>query len=319
MRPARKLRAGEQLLAADGGPVVAVGDRTDGRRHVRASTLLGDGDPLDVLDAHGEMPLPPYIHDAARPTPTATRPSTPDARLGRRPDRRAAPHRRRARRRWPPTAIDVAPCRARRRPRHVRSRSPRTTRSTHRDAQRALPGAGRDLGGVRAARAGCVVAVGTTTVRALESGGGDRAPRRAAPTCSSTAASTFAGRRRADDQLPPAAHDAADDDRRVRRAALARPLRRRRWPRATGSCPSATPCCSTGTPQERRAVHAGPTVDVEADRRRGPRRRRHTPPAARYRTPCFMPVGTRGAVKYLSAADYDAPRRRRSCSATPTT
>jgi queuine tRNA-ribosyltransferase len=26
----------------------------------------------------------------------------------------------------------------------------------------------------------------------------------------------------------------------------------------------------------------------------------------RYRTPCFMPVGTRGAVKYLSAADYDA-------------
>ena len=24
-----------------------------------------------------------------------------------------------------------------------------------------------------------------------------------------------------------------------------------------------------------------------------------------YRTPCFMPVGTRGAVKYLSAADYE--------------
>ncbi len=29
-----------------------------------------------------------------------------------------------------------------------------------------------------------------------------------------------------------------------------------------------------------------------------------------YRTPCFMPVGTRGAIKYLSAADYDRPRRR---------
>ena len=29
-----------------------------------------------------------------------------------------------------------------------------------------------------------------------------------------------------------------------------------------------------------------------------------------YRTPCFMPVGTRGAVKYLSAADYDRARRR---------
>ena len=25
-----------------------------------------------------------------------------------------------------------------------------------------------------------------------------------------------------------------------------------------------------------------------------------------YRTPCFMPVGTRGAIKYLSADDYDA-------------
>ena len=24
-----------------------------------------------------------------------------------------------------------------------------------------------------------------------------------------------------------------------------------------------------------------------------------------YRTPCFMPVGTRGAIKYLSAADYE--------------
>jgi queuine tRNA-ribosyltransferase len=27
---------------------------------------------------------------------------------------------------------------------------------------------------------------------------------------------------------------------------------------------------------------------------------------ASYRTPCFMPVGTRGSVKYLTAADYDA-------------
>ena len=24
-----------------------------------------------------------------------------------------------------------------------------------------------------------------------------------------------------------------------------------------------------------------------------------------YNTPCFMPVGTRGAIKYLSAADYE--------------
>lgn len=25
-----------------------------------------------------------------------------------------------------------------------------------------------------------------------------------------------------------------------------------------------------------------------------------------YRTPCFMPVGTRGAIKYLSAVDYES-------------
>jgi queuine tRNA-ribosyltransferase len=31
-----------------------------------------------------------------------------------------------------------------------------------------------------------------------------------------------------------------------------------------------------------------------------------TTAAGTYRTPCFMPVGTRGAVKYLSAADYEA-------------
>ena len=30
-----------------------------------------------------------------------------------------------------------------------------------------------------------------------------------------------------------------------------------------------------------------------------------TPRRGSYRTPCFMPVGTRGAVKYLSAADFD--------------
>ena len=32
-----------------------------------------------------------------------------------------------------------------------------------------------------------------------------------------------------------------------------------------------------------------------------------------------MPVGTRGAIKYLSAADHERARRPRSCSATPTT
>lgn len=46
------------------------------------------------------------------------------------------------------------------------------------------------------------------------------------------------------------------------------------------------------------------TIDVEATDGRA---RAGTVRTARgaYRTPCFMPVGTRGAIKYLSAADYE--------------
>lgn len=59
VRPARKLRAGEVLLAGDTELV-----RIDGRTatgDTMTVTLLGEGDPLDLLSAHGEMPLPPYI------------------------------------------------------------------------------------------------------------------------------------------------------------------------------------------------------------------------------------------------------------------
>lgn len=47
-------------------------------------------------------------------------------------------------------------------------------------------------------------------------------------------------------------------------------------------------------------------VTVQIDGREG-RARATTATTARgvYRTPCFMPVGTRGAVKYLSAIDYE--------------
>ena len=86
-------------------------------------------------------------------------------------------------------------------------------------------------------------------VRALESAAATGRARRAAPTCSSAGASTFAGRRRAAHQLPPAPLVAARPGRRVRRAPLARPLRRRRWPRATASSPSATPCSLARRPR----------------------------------------------------------------------
>ena len=47
------------------------------------------------------------------------------------------------------------------------------------------------------------------------------------------------------------------------------------------------------------------TVDVEAHRRRGPGRARSPPPRGTFATPCFMPVGTRGAVRTLSSADLE--------------
>jgi S-adenosylmethionine:tRNA ribosyltransferase-isomerase len=58
VRPARKLRTGEVLLGESGEPVVEVGERRDdGDTFV--VTLLGSVDGL--LTEHGEMPLPPYI------------------------------------------------------------------------------------------------------------------------------------------------------------------------------------------------------------------------------------------------------------------
>lgn len=69
VRPGRKLRAGEELMAADGTPVV----RVDGRAPAGDTflvTLIGEGDPFELLATHGEMPLPPYItsagHDPGR-------------------------------------------------------------------------------------------------------------------------------------------------------------------------------------------------------------------------------------------------------------
>lgn len=58
VRPARKLRPGEQLFAPDGTSVVEVGER---RGETFAVTLLGPVDSLELLGSHGEMPLPPYI------------------------------------------------------------------------------------------------------------------------------------------------------------------------------------------------------------------------------------------------------------------
>ena len=57
VRPGRRLPAGTVLAAEDGTPVAEVGEVADedGERHVR---LLADP------EAHGSVPLPPYIHEA---------------------------------------------------------------------------------------------------------------------------------------------------------------------------------------------------------------------------------------------------------------
>jgi len=62
VRPARKLKPGERLYAVDGTPVIEIGDRTQAGDTFTV-TLLGSVDSLEMLDAHGEMPLPPYISE----------------------------------------------------------------------------------------------------------------------------------------------------------------------------------------------------------------------------------------------------------------
>ena len=60
VRPARKLKPGEQLLADDGTPVIEIGTRAASGDTFTVS-LVGSVDSLDVLERHGQMPLPPYI------------------------------------------------------------------------------------------------------------------------------------------------------------------------------------------------------------------------------------------------------------------
>ncbi len=59
VRPGAKLRVGERLLDGD-VPVVCMGERTPAGDTFWVE-LIGDDDPVTLLDRHGEMPLPPYI------------------------------------------------------------------------------------------------------------------------------------------------------------------------------------------------------------------------------------------------------------------
>ena len=63
VRPARKLKVGEILASGSGVPVVRIGERTDAG-DTFCVELVASGESIDglaVLEQYGEMPLPPYI------------------------------------------------------------------------------------------------------------------------------------------------------------------------------------------------------------------------------------------------------------------
>jgi S-adenosylmethionine:tRNA ribosyltransferase-isomerase len=64
-RPARRLRVGERVEVGDGFDVVIEDRAPGGRRLVRL--LARDGDAAAALERLGHMPLPPYIRRADRP------------------------------------------------------------------------------------------------------------------------------------------------------------------------------------------------------------------------------------------------------------
>ncbi len=59
VRPAKKMRPGEELFS-NGVPLVRVIRRSDAG-DTMVVELIGEGDPLALLQTFGEMPLPPYI------------------------------------------------------------------------------------------------------------------------------------------------------------------------------------------------------------------------------------------------------------------
>ena len=59
VRPGKRLHGGEVLFNGD-EPMIRMGQRTAAGDTFEVE-LLGDLDPLELLDRHGEMPLPPYI------------------------------------------------------------------------------------------------------------------------------------------------------------------------------------------------------------------------------------------------------------------
>ncbi len=297
VRPGAKVKPGAVLLDAVGDPVVEMLGRSPAGDtfHVR---ILGEDDPLATLERHGEMPLPPYI---TAPLTDRDRYQTVYAD---RPGSAAAPT---AGLHLTPSLLDaltaqgVGMARGWKLVVGLDTFQPISTVDPldHRihSERYAVPADVLE----RCGEARRVVAVGTTAVRALESaatfGRLEGRNRALHPPWL-----RLEGRRPADDQLPHAAHDAAPDDRGLRRPPVAAAVRGR----VGGAVP--LPVLrrrhAARSPCRGRSLMRPVTFEVEATDGAA---RAGTATTARgsYTTPCFMPVGTRGAIKYLSAADYE--------------
>ena len=308
-RPRRGDGSGQALVRPAAGCRRA---RCCGRRRRRSSrsgatpaTANGRSGCSRRSSEHGAVPLPPYIDaplaDPERYQTVYARPR----RLGRGADRRAAPHRTRCstgagtraprwrpstwRSGWPPSG-----------------RSPSTRRGS-RHARRALRRAAGDDGRVPA-----------------PSGSSPSAPRRCGrssrrPRGESTGRTDLFIRAPFEFQVVDVLLTNFHMPRSSLlvlldafcRAALARPLRQSRWPRATGSCPSATPCSS------RRRV----TLAARARRAPTARRRATTVTTARgtFRRRASCRSGTRGAVQARWPPPISRTSAPRWCWPTPTT
>jgi hypothetical protein len=243
--------------------------------------------------------------------------------------RRAAAGGARSRRHGVEFAADAARGR-----RHVPA-GPRRGPRAPRDALGALHGSPRRRRAIAATRrrGGRVIAVGTTSMRALEASGGTRIVRSGDTDLFIVPGYRFAGRRRAGDELPSAALDAADAGVRLRRRSTgsAAPMRTRS-PKATASSATATRCSCSASAEpvgDRRRSAGGVLTDAalqsaRCDSKRSTPRRRS--PVALGCTSPTAPSRRRSSCRWAPTAPSRRWRRassrrsaRRSSSATPST
>ena len=307
VRPAAWRRV-SRCSAPTGSPVLVVGPRTEAGDTLTVELCAND--PVAVLAAIGEVPLPPYITTPLADPERYQTVYARAARLGGRADRRAAPHGdllaalgRAEVWPWPGSSSSSGSTRS--------SPSPSEDPTRHRIHSERYRVPARDARSVPQ-RDERVVAVGTTTVRALES----------------AAVGPAAGRTRLFIRRPYQWQlvDLLLTNFHLPRTTLLMMIDAFVGPRWRDLYAVAL---GRRVPvpvlRRRHAAAAGRRddrpVDFEVDGRRRSRRGRAspTPRAGSYRTPCFMPVGHPGRGASTCRPPTTTSSAPRSCSATPTT